>query len=248
MIRNAANRLISALCVALVVFRADRAIAQEPGKDAKPELVAPGDLSLGAKTPLGDAFVGIPAGTAITNYEIVGEEVTVRQGPFSATFELADLQPTPEPSPTPEASPIVQETNAATPLPDSPAGLTTGPEQVAETTAAAAVPAETEPRGVFSLPEWVLPAAGGALFAYALFATAALLRPRRRSSSVHRSSSSRPDSDVPVITIPGKARPASVAEGGRAIACPLCRKNIPLGKVARGRNSCPSCHGTFVCE
>ena len=44
------------------------------------------------------------------------------------------------------------------------------------------------------------------------------------------------------------AKPAVVADGGRAIVCPLCDENIPLEKTSKGRNTCPSCRGTFVGE
>ncbi len=93
-----------------------------------------------------------------------------------------------------------------------------------------------------------MPAAFGALAAYALFATIALLR--RRRAATPATAASRNPKDAPVVALPSqtKAKPAVVAAGGRAIACPLCGKNIPLEKVSQGRNSCPSCQGTFVGE
>jgi hypothetical protein len=195
------------------------------------------DLLLSSKTPLGEATMTMPAGTAITNYEMQGAQVKIRQGAFSAIVALADVQTAPAPAPVPETS--LSPAPEATPAPAPEPAATAAPKPSPANSAA-------EPSG---LPDWLMPAAFGALVAYAFFATIALLRPRggRKSTTTVRDRNTK---DAPVVALPSqsKAKPAVMAAGGRAIACPLCGKNIPLEKVSQGRNSCPSCQGTFVGE
>jgi hypothetical protein len=198
------------------------------------------DLLLSTKTPLGEAAMTMPAGTAITNYEIQGAQVKIRQGAFSAVVAMADVQTAPAPAPVAEASP--------SPAPEATPASTSAPAPEPAATAAPEPAAASEPATPNGLPDWLMPAAFGALAAYALFATIALLRGRRPATpaiAAHRNTK-----DAPVVALPSqtKAKPAVVAAGGRAIACPLCGKNIPLEKVSQGRNSCPSCQGTFVGE
>lgn len=209
-------------------------------------LVANEAITLVTKTPLGDASVQIASGTALTNFEVQGDKVKVWQGPFGATVDLADVQPTaaqssvaPEPAATP--SPISTTTPAA-PEP-SPAST---PEE-AKPSATASAPSPEEIASATALPSWVLPAVCGALAAYGAFATLALLRSRRKSVSVPPVKVA---ATAPVVTLPTKAaaKPAVVADEGRSIACPICGKSIPLEKVVKGRNHCPSCEGKFVGE
>jgi len=226
----------AALSACLLAALAAHALAQT----APTNFTANKDLLLSTKTPLGEATMTMPAGTAITNYEMQGAQVKIRQGAFSAVVALADVQTAPAPAPVPETSPspAPEATPASTPAPAPEPSATAAPEQVAANSAA-------EPSG---LPNWLMPAAFGALAAYALFATIALLRgrrPRPPPVAAHRN-----PKDAPVVALPSqnKAKPAVMAAGGRAIACPLCGKNIPLEKVSQGRNSCPSCQGAFVGE
>ena len=227
----------AALFPCFLVALAAHTLAQ----NAVTNFIASKDLPLSTKTPLGEATVVIPAGKAITNYEIQGEQVKIRQGAFTAVVALTDLQTSPTPAPSPEASPTPtpEATPASTPTPEPEPSATEAPDASPASSAA-------EPNG---LPDWLVPAAFGALAAYALFATIALLRPRggRRSIAAGRERNTK---DAPVVALPSqsKAKPAVMAAGGRAIACPLCGKNIPLEKVSKGRNSCPSCHGAFVGE
>jgi hypothetical protein len=227
----------AALSTCLLAALAAHALAQT----APTNFTANKDLLLSTKTPLGEATMTMPAGTAITNYEMQGAQVKIRQGAFSAIVALADVQTAPAPAPVPETSPspAPEATPASTPAPAPEPAATAAPEPSPTNSAA-------EPSG---LPDWLMPAAFGALAAYALFATIALLRPRggRKSTATVRDRNTK---DAPVVALPSqsKAKPAVMAAGGRAIACPLCGKNIPLEKVSQGRNSCPSCQGAFVGE
>jgi len=209
-------------------------------------LVANETITLVTKTPLGDASVQIAAGTALTNIEVQGDKVKIWQGPFGATVNLAEVQPTaaqsavtPEPAATPSPT--------SSPTPETPEPSPTNTPEKPKPSATAS----TLPPGVITsataLPSWVLPAVCGALAAYGVLATLALLRSRRNSAAV-------PPAQVaaiaPVVTLPTKpvAKPAVVADEGRSIACPLCGKSIALEKVVKGRNHCPSCEGKFVGE
>jgi hypothetical protein len=234
-------RFLRAGCAALSTCLLVALAAHTFAQSASTNFTASKDLLLSTKTPLGEAAVTIPAGTAITNYEMQGEQVKIRQGAFTAVVALADVQTAPTAAPSSEASPSLtpQATPASTPTPEPEPSATAAPAPSPASSAAT-------PNG---LPDWVMPAAFGALAAYALFATIALLRPRggRKSTANVRDRNTK---DAPVVTLPSqsKAKPAVMAAGGRAIACPLCGKNIPLEKVSKGRNSCPSCQGAFVGE
>jgi Zn-finger nucleic acid-binding protein len=39
-----------------------------------------------------------------------------------------------------------------------------------------------------------------------------------------------------------------VTNEGRSIACPLCGKDIVVDDLQGGRNTCPACRGSFICE
>jgi hypothetical protein len=228
-------------CAALLPGLLLAITAQALAQSAPTNFAATKDLLLSTKTPLGDATVTIPAGTAITNYEMQGAQVKIRQGAFTAVVALADVQAAPTPAPAAESAP--------TPAPEATPTPTPAPATQPSATAAPDAAPANSANETSGLPDWLMPAAFGALAAYALFATVALLRPRggrKRTTIV-------PDrniKDAPVVALPSptKAKPAVVAEGGRAIACPLCGKNIPLEKISKGRNSCPSCKGAFVGE
>ena len=229
------------------------AVAQQGVPSPPPPLVAQRDLLLAAKTPLGDALIKIAAGTAIADYELAGDQIVVRQGPFSAVFERFDVTP-PAPSPSPQTSPEAKEAPASSPSPSSEPSKD-APSPTPPPTMARAEPASNAPTGgsALLLPDWLLPAAVGALAAYALFATVVLLRPRRTEVALHRPVQvSRPSNvvPVPVVALPAKSKPKSSAAAnvGQGIACPLCRKNIPADKTEKGRNRCPSCGGAFICE
>ena len=234
-------RFLRARCATLSLCLLVALTAHTLAQSAPTNFTASKDLLLSTKTPLGEATVTIPAGATITNYEMQGEQVKIRQGAFTAVVALADLQTPPAPAPSPETSPTPtpEATPASTPTPEPEPAATAAPDPSPASSAAA-------PN---ALPDWLMPAVFGTLVAYALFATIALLRPRggRKSTATVRDRNTK---DAPVVALPSqsKAKPAVMAAGGRAIACPLCGKNIPLEKVSQGRNSCPSCQGTFVGE
>lgn len=227
-----------AICSALA---AATALAQPAPKEAQaPQtLVADKPVSLVTKTPLGDAAVQIAPGTTLTNFEMQGARVRIWQGPFTATVDLAEVQASASESP---AAPEPSAKPSAPASPD-PSAAATPDEPQASAPEAASAPAEV----ATALPAWVLPAVCGALAAYAVFATLALLRSRRKTSAAPPAKVA---TNTPVVTLPTKAapKPAVVSDEGRAIACPLCGKSIPLEKVIKGRNRCPSCQGNFVVE
>jgi len=208
------------------------------------------DLVLSTKTPLGDATVTIPSGTAITNYEAQGGQVKIWQGPFTAVVATNDVQaepvPTAKPDPSPAPSP---EANPGIAAPTAPQPAAAGPD-VSATEFPSMDNAGRLPVISPALPDWLLPAAGGALVAYALFATIALLRTSRHRGETRHAPSTHAGNEAPVIALPQeiKAKPAVMADGGRAIACPLCGKEIAMEKISKGRNRCPSCQGTYVVE
>lgn len=231
--------------VATVILTATTALAQP----LTTNLVASKTVVLGTKTPLGEATIALPAGTVLTNCEVLGDKAVIRQGPFAATVALEELQQPSTPPPAATAPlPIAADSPAPDTSPSPPASST--PEATPRESAGS--PDEQVPADAITsrLPDWVVPAAGGALVAYALFTTATLLRTRRRRPRrIAPATTPAPETDkTPIVAIPSKAapKPAVVAEGGKAIACPLCGKSIPLEKISAGRNSCPSCQGQFV--
>jgi hypothetical protein len=228
MFRHSSVALCSALAAATSLAQPAPQEAQAPQT-----LVADKPVSLVTKTPLGDAAVQIAPGTTLTNFEMQGERVKIWQGPFTATVDLAEVQASASGSPA-APEPSAAPSPAASPEPSAAAT----PEEPQ-----ASAPAEV----ATALPSWVLPAVCGALAAYAFFATLALLRSRRKTSAAPPAKVA---TNTPVVTLPTKAapKPAVVSDEGRAIACPLCGKSIPLEKVIKGRNRCPSCQGNFVVE
>jgi len=220
----------------IVAFASSQAQPAPSAPPASQNLVAHQSISLVTKTPLGDAAVQIAPGTALTNVEVQGERVKVSQGPFSTTVKLAEVQPAAANTPAPDPT-------ATRPPPASPEPSPANTAEEAEAPAASSGPPEVEA----ALPSWALPAVCGALGTYAAFATLALFRARRRTISATRTKVA---ASMPVVSLPSKtaAKPAVVADEGRAIACPHCGTNIPMEKVAKGRNHCPSCKGNFVGE
>jgi len=207
-------------------------------------LVANEAITLVTKTPLGDASVQIAPGTALTNFEVQGDKVKIWQGPFGATVELAELQPTDAQSAvTTEPAATSPPNSSPTPTAPEPSPANT-PE---ESKSSATTPSPEEITSATALPSWILPAICGALAAYGVSATLALLRSRRKSAPVPPAKVA---ATAPVVSLPSKAtaKPAVVADEGRSIACPICGKSIPLEKVVKGRNHCPSCEGKFVGE
>lgn len=218
------------LRAAMLALCCGTCLAQQPPTPAPANFVTAEAIVLTTKTPLGDATINLPAGTTLTNFELQGDRVKIWQGPFVASIPVSDLpKPTPQPTPTP--TPAKEET----PMPEA---ASPPPRTVSGPTNASAL----------GMPPWLLPAVVGALATYALLATAALIRARRRTSPPRTVCG--PAGQPPVVTLPSKTTPspAVVSDGGRAIACPLCGKNIPLEKVSKGRNHCPACGGKFVGE
>lgn len=237
LVRHASALLAAVALVALT--------GPSSAQDAPKKMTAKNPIVLGTVTPLGEAAITIPAGAVVPNYELQGEMVRIWQGPFTATIRLDELQEQTEATPTPTPGPEATAQVAAAQEADTP------PEVEETAQAAQAVPNPIAASSSFAaLPPWALPAACGALLAYAIFTTLALLRSRAAQGGGHKRSGAAESAAGPVVAIAsGKgARPAVVSEGGRAIACPLCAKNIPLEKISKGRNVCPSCGGAFVGE
>jgi hypothetical protein len=229
-----------ALCLALTAT----ALFAQPASSGSqpPTLVANKPISLATKTPLGDATVQISPGTQLTNFEIQGEQVKIWQGPFTTTVGLAEVQPpSAEVSVAPE--PTMTPTTISSPTPTAADPSPTPALEKPETSVSPGTTTLVETAG--GMPSWVLPAICGALAAYAIFTTLAWLGLRRTKETKTGRASAAP---VVAISPQVTAKPAVVSEEGRAIACPLCGKNIAIESVNKGRNHCPSCGGKFVGE
>jgi hypothetical protein len=209
-------------------------------------LVAVDAITLSTKTPLGDASIVLPAGAPLQHFEVQGEKIKVWQGPFAALVPLgaAASQPAPTENLQP-SNPIAATTpSPLQPAPPMPPAAAAMPATIGATDPTAAAKALLQGLSIENLPTWVMPAAVGALAAYALFSTIAWMGLRRRKSTPAAAAA-----HLPVIIMPKKSsQPAEVKDGGRSIACPLCGTGIPVGKLTGGRNACPSCRGDFVCE
>ena len=126
------------------------------------------DVILSTKTPLGEASIVLPAGTAVT--VPIGDEqkVTLRQGPFSTVIGRDQLVfPAPSPTPGPASA-------DSSPVP---------PDEAASTPAVSWTAAEPMSSALPWPEDWRTPVLAGAaiLFgAYSVFTTAALIRRRRR--------------------------------------------------------------------
>lgn len=128
------------------------------------------DVILTTKTPLGEASIVLPAGATVTVPVGEEQEVVLREGPFHAAVEREHLV---FPTPTPTATPV-------------PAAVDV-PSAAGEAESSQPAVSWNEPDAMASLmpwPEdWRVPALAGAavLFGvYSVFATAALIRRRRR--------------------------------------------------------------------
>lgn len=124
------------------------------------------DVILSTKTPLGEASIMVPAGTAVTDPIGEEKEITLREGPFSATVAREDLVfPAPPPS-----EPAAKTEAGASPAPTP------------EATSAPAV-SWNDPDAVTPGQRWFEdwqvwgPAVAAALLGlYSIFATVALVR------------------------------------------------------------------------
>lgn len=128
------------------------------------------DVRLTTTTPLGEASVIFPAGSPVS--APVGEEqsIALRQGPFSGVVDREDLVfPAP---PAAEPSPVGNETSASLENAANPAPAFSWVDPSAMTA------------GARWFDDWriLLPTSAAVLFAlYSLFATAALVRRRKRN-------------------------------------------------------------------
>jgi hypothetical protein len=203
-------------------------------------IVAGVPVSLATRTPLGEARIEIPAGTAIESYEVSGDWVRMRKGPFSGwvAFQDTSLAPrtTPKPSPEPSASP-------------SPANPPPTPENIPARPAGAVVCATAVPP---SSPPADYPLTGALAF-LAAAAVLAWLSLRRRcaslSSELEKFRTQKPPApEAPAISAPEKPGKTLLPDPGFPVPCPLCGVPLPADSFKFGRNSCPSCAGSFVCE
>ena len=223
------------LALALPVGRAQTALGS---------IVAGVPATLTTRTPLGEARIEIPAGTVIESYDVDGDWVRVRKGPFSGwvAFKETSLAPQPNPEPTPEPTtppPPVPATPPSTPknIPARPADVVVCP------TAALPPPRPSAPCHLFT----------GALAFLAAATTLAWLSLRRRCASlaselekVRAEKPLRPE--APVISTPQKPGKTSLPEPGSPVPCPLCGASLPADSLKFGKNSCPSCASSFLCE
>jgi len=139
--------------------------AQTPQKPATAK-----DVILSTKTPLGDASIVAPKGTEVDDPIGDEKEITLREGPFSATVAREDLVfPAPSPS-----EPAVKTDAGVSPAPAP---------------AASSQPAVSwnDPEAVTAGPRWfedsriLVPAIAAALLGlYSIFATVALVRRPKR--------------------------------------------------------------------
>ncbi|MEY4299603.1 MAG: hypothetical protein RIR25_839 [Verrucomicrobiota bacterium] len=240
------NRVSSYRAMSALVFLAVMAATHVcPGQSNN--LVAVDPIILRTKTPLGDASIILPAGAPLKTFEVQGENIKVWQGPFTAVVPRAGAVAPPAETATPENAPTSAQAIAASAPPPLPVATMPPPPAAPAPRTATAADAASSLLQVLTMENWktwAMPAAVGALAAYALFSTVAWIGLRRRKSAPAAGAA-----HLPVIIMPKKtAQPAEVKEGGRAIACPLCSTGIPFEKLTGGRNACPSCHGDFVCE
>lgn len=158
------------LCTRLALFLAvcfmvQPAVAQVPQVPTTAK-----DVIMSTKTPLGEASIVLPAGSAVNRPIGEDQEVTLSEGPFSATVAREDLV-FPSPSPT---VPVAQTAPEASPAPalsaeSQPAVSWNNPDAVTA--------------GAQWFEDWriLVPATAATLLGlYAIFATAALLRRPKR--------------------------------------------------------------------
>ena len=204
-------------------------------------IVADVPVTLITRTPLGEARIEIPAGTAIESYDVAGDWVSVRKGPFSGWVALKETsltpRPTPEPSPEPTASP-----SPATPPPT--------PQSLPARASDAVVPPGAAPPSCPSGPGYPLTSV---LAFIAVAAALAWLSLRRRCASLSSEleklrAEKTAASGAPVISPPEKSRKTSLSDPDTPVSCPQCGIPLPADSLKFGRNSCPSCEGSFVCE
>jgi hypothetical protein len=152
--------LLLAACVPVLTVA-----AQTPQKPATAK-----DVILSTKTPLGEASIVAPKGTEVDDPISDEKEITLREGPFSATVAREDLV---FPPTTPSATAGKADANAS-PAPSP---------------AATSQPAVSwnDPEAVTAGPRWfedwriLVPAVAAALLGlYSIFATVALVRRPKR--------------------------------------------------------------------
>lgn len=119
---------------------------------------------LGTQTPLGEASITLPAGAALEDFEIAGDKVVVRQGPFHGEVPVSSTR-LPEP-PAPVIAPAAVAAAAATPQESDPAP-----------------PARANLAGP-AIPAWLFPVLALAALAYGAYATACWLRLRRSHAAL----------------------------------------------------------------
>ena len=147
------HRLPSAIAV-IACFTALPCPAQPAGSP-----VTANDTVLRTQTPLGEAAIVWPAGTVLTEPVGSGEEIPVRQGPFTARLDRSDI------------------VFPSTPAPPDPEPETRPPEP------------DPAPQGAQRpewLEDWRIVGPAGAailLGLYSLVATVALVRERRRNDA-----------------------------------------------------------------
>ena len=184
---------------------------------------------LTTRTPLGEARIDIPAGTPIETFEADGDWVRVRQGPFSGWVALKDTSLNPTPTPTPEP--------ASTPPPAEPSP---SPENVRSGVTSISASALDSP---FVLPPPAVPLHWALAF-LAVTSTLAWMFLRRKcallASELKKLRAEKPPAAV-TIPVPS-AKPSPL------FPCPLCRADLQVDSLTVGRNTCPACAETFICE
>ena len=204
-------------------------------------IVAGVPVTLITRTPLGEARIEIPAGTAIESYDVSGDWVRVRKGPFSGwvSFKETSLAPQPTPEPSPELT--------ASPSPTTPHST---PQSIPDRPADAVVTTGAGPPSCPSGPGYPLT---GVLAVIATAASLAWLSLRRRCASLSSEleklrPAKTPAPEAPAISTPEKSGTTPLPDPGSPVPCPLCGVPMPADSLKFGRNSCPSCEGSFLCE
>ena len=215
------------------------ALSAESAQTTPGPIVVSVPVTLSTRTPLGEARIEIPAGAAIESYDVSGDWVRLRKGPFSGWVALRDTslapRPTSQPSPEPSASPL-------------PANPPRSPDSIPTRQADAVVCPTSVSSSSPTAPGYPLT---GALAFLAAAAVLAWLSLRRRcaslSSELEKLQAQKPP-DAPAISAPEKPQKTSLPDPGSPVPCPLCGVPLPADSFKLGRNSCPTCAGSFVCE
>ncbi|MEX1044802.1 MAG: hypothetical protein WEC73_01630 [Chthoniobacterales bacterium] len=221
--RSRRTRVLTLLAAVCCTTALSRVVAQEIAPPT-----AAREIILGTKTPLGEANISIAAGSTVTDFAEDGEMILIRRGPFHARVPRDQLV-FPTPAPDPEPSPAAE----VAPVPEA-EPVTSAEAAVAPPTSAGAAFWPWEEGWTGDWQRLWPTAAVGLLGLYSLAVTASLLRMRRRQAT------------APLPTV--RTVKAVVTNEGRSIACPLCGKDIVVDDLKGGRNTCPECGGSFICE